>query len=97
MHPAGLIYFAPAFAFNPVFTSSQLEELEDLMSSNQPHKTFKPPAKDRDTELFLYYGFVKDPDQSVYFKWALQLSDLCLSNMRLSSETELPKFKPKLG
>ena len=65
----GLIHFAPAFAFNPPFTETQLEELDFLMSSNQPHKTFKPPAKDRDTELFLYYGFVKDPEQSVYFKW----------------------------
>ena len=64
----GLIHFAPAFAFNPPFTDAQLAELDALMASN-PHKTFKPPAKDRDTELFLYYGFVKDPEQSVYFKW----------------------------
>lgn len=42
------------------------------MQTGQARRTFKPPRKDRDTELFLYYGFVKDPDQPVYFKWQAQ-------------------------
>ena len=40
-----------------------------MVESGNPRKTFRPQRKDRDTELFLYYGFVKNPNQDVYFKW----------------------------
>jgi hypothetical protein len=42
-----------------------------MVSDGKGHIPVKPPKKDRDTELFLYYGFVKDEIESkeVHFKW----------------------------
>jgi hypothetical protein len=42
-----------------------------MVQNGRGHIAVKPPKKHRDTEIFLYYGFIKCPIESkeVHFKW----------------------------
>ena len=67
----GLISYAPAFGSIPQWSHVQIEEYKQMVINGKGLKAVKPPKKDRETELFLYYGFVKDQIESkeVHFKW----------------------------
>ena len=57
-----------------------------MVENDRGHIAVKPPKKHRDTEVFLYYGFIKCPIESkeVHFKWQ---AGSILEILKLQNET----------